>query len=89
MVITVLRESKKDKENFMDKCSDIMTKRLVCCVSGDTVSKAAQLMEQHQLRRIPVVDDNGRLVGIISKADVATRVNNPDKIAEVVLNNKG
>lgn len=68
----------------MDKCSDIMTKRLVCCVSGDTVSKAAQLMEQHQLRRIPVVDEDGRLVGIISQAEVATCMNNPEKTVEIV-----
>ena len=84
MDITVLSESKKDKENFMDKRSDIMTKRLVCCVPGDTVSRAAQLMGKHQLRRIPVVDDNGRLVGIISQTEVATHMNNPAKTVKVV-----
>jgi len=41
-------------------------------------------MAQYQLRRIPVVDDHSRLVGIISQADVATRVNEPKKTAEVV-----
>jgi CBS domain-containing protein len=41
-------------------------------------------MEEHQLRRIPVVDVNNVLVGIISQADVATRVNEPEKTAEVV-----
>jgi Mg/Co/Ni transporter MgtE len=41
-------------------------------------------MEEHQLRRIPVVDADNVLVGIISQADVATRVNEPEKTAEVV-----
>jgi CBS domain-containing protein len=75
----------KGKENFMSKRSDITAKRLVCCVPGDTVSRAAQLMEQYQLRRLPVVDEDGRLVGIISEADLATRVNSPDKTTEVVI----
>jgi CBS domain-containing protein len=43
-----------------------------------------QAMAQYQLRRIPVVDDRMRLVGIISQADVATRANEPEKTAEVV-----
>jgi CBS domain-containing protein len=43
-----------------------------------------QAMAQFQLRRIPVVEDNMRLVGIISQADVATRVDAPEKTAEVV-----
>jgi CBS domain-containing protein len=75
---------KKDKENFMNKRRDIMAKRLVCCVPGDTVSRAAQLMEKHQLHRIPVVDDNGRLVGIISQTEVVTHMNNPAETVEVV-----
>jgi len=41
-------------------------------------------MAQYQLRRIPVLGDNNRLVGIISQADVATRVDAPEKTAEVV-----
>jgi CBS domain-containing protein len=36
------------------------------------------------LRRIPVVDDDNKLVGIIVQADVATRVNQPQKTAEMV-----
>jgi CBS domain-containing protein len=41
-------------------------------------------MAQYQLRRIPVVEENMKLVGIISQADVATRVDEPEKTAEVV-----
>jgi len=41
-------------------------------------------MAQFQLRRIPVVGDNMSLLGIISQADVATRMDAPEKTAEVV-----
>jgi predicted transcriptional regulator len=36
------------------------------------------------LRRIPVVDNGNKILGIIAQADVATRVNQPEKTAEVV-----
>jgi CBS-domain-containing membrane protein len=41
-------------------------------------------MEMHQVRRIPVVDDNHRIIGIIAQADIATRVKEPETTAEVV-----
>jgi predicted transcriptional regulator len=36
------------------------------------------------LRRIPVIDKDHKVVGIIAQADVATRVNQPEKTAEMV-----
>jgi predicted transcriptional regulator len=41
-------------------------------------------MAEHQLRRIPVVDNDHKVLGIIAQADVATRVAQPEKTAEVV-----
>ena len=63
---------------------DVMSGDVVTCRADDDLEKALNAMEEHQLRRIPVVDNDGRLVGIISQADVATRVNDPEKTAEVV-----
>ena len=61
-----------------------MSKKLVTSRANDDVDVAMQAMAQFQLRRIPVVEDNMRLVGIISQADVATRVDAPEKTGEVV-----
>jgi len=66
------------------KVEEVMTRKLVTCHADDSVENAMKAMAQYQLRRIPVVDDNNRLVGIISQADVATRVDEPEKTAEVV-----
>jgi len=41
-------------------------------------------MSEHQLRRIPVVDSNNGIVGIIAQADVATRVGKPERTGELV-----
>lgn len=66
------------------RVGDVMSKKLVTCRADDDVDVAMKAMAQFQLRRIPVVDDNMKLVGIISQADVATRVDAPKKTAEVV-----
>lgn len=66
------------------KVEEVMTTGMVTCGPDDNVNDAIALMEQHQVRRIPIVDDSDRLVGIIAQADIATRMNAPQKIAEVV-----
>ena len=66
------------------KVEEVMTRKLVTCRADDDVENAMTAMAKYQLRRIPVVDNDDRLVGIISQADVATRVGEPEKTAEVV-----
>jgi len=63
---------------------EVMTRQVVTCQADDKVQKALDAMSEHQLRRIPVVDNNNALVGIIAQADVATRVDKPEKTAELV-----
>jgi CBS domain-containing protein len=63
---------------------EAMSKKLVTCYPDDDVDVAMKAMAQFQLRRIPVVGENMQLLGIISQADVATRVDAPEKTAEVV-----
>jgi CBS domain-containing protein len=66
------------------KVESVMTHKVVTCRAEDDLQKALDTMSEHQLRRIPIVDTNNKILGIISQADVATRVNQPDKTAEMV-----
>jgi len=66
------------------RVGDVMSKKLVTCRADDEVEVAMKAMAQFQLRRIPVVEENMRLVGIISQADLATRVDEPEKTGEMV-----
>jgi CBS domain-containing protein len=61
-----------------------MTHKVVTCLAEDDLQKALDAMAKHQLRRIPIVDVNNQVVGIIAQADVATRVDQPEKTAEIV-----
>jgi CBS domain-containing protein len=63
---------------------EVMTRDLVTVGPDDDVERALNAMEEHQVRRIPVVDGDGRLVGIIAQADIAARMVAPAKTAEVV-----
>ena len=62
----------------------IMSRPVVTCSPDDPYRKALNQMELHQIKRVPAVDKAGRVVGIISQADVALRVGNDRKTAEVV-----
>ena len=63
---------------------DVMTDKVVTCRGEDDVQKAVEAMAKHQLRRIPVVDHDNMILGIISQADIATRGVQPEKTAEMV-----
>jgi CBS domain-containing protein len=66
------------------KVVEVMTTDVVSCRSGDDVGNVIALMEEHQVRRIPILDDSDQLVGIIAQADIATRIEEPNTTAEVV-----
>jgi CBS domain-containing protein len=66
------------------RIEEVMTRHPVTCPAGENLQKVLDAMAENQVRRIPVVDDQNRLVGIISQADIATRVGAPKKTGEVV-----
>jgi CBS domain-containing protein len=81
IVIKVIADGQDPKTTPV---GEAMSKKLVTCRPDDDVDVAMKAMAQFQLRRIPVVGDNMTLLGIISQADVATRVDAPERTGEVV-----
>ena len=63
---------------------EVMTTNVITCRDDDDIETALDAMSTQQLRRIPVVDDGNMLLGIIAQADIATRMNEPEKTGEVV-----
>jgi CBS domain-containing protein len=66
------------------RVEDVMSRGIVTCYPEDDVYTALNAMAKHQLRRIPVVNYENKIVGIIAQADIATRINEPEKTAAVV-----
>lgn len=57
---------------------DLMSSNVVTVKPDDTVELAARLMYHLQVKRLPVVDAGGYLVGIVSRADLLTVFDRPD-----------
>lgn len=64
--------------------AQIVSREVITCSPEDDIHKSVEAMEAYQLRRIPIVDDSGRVVGIIAQADIALRLRDAVQTAEVL-----
>ena len=70
LCMTIIAEGKNPSGVAVGEC---MTTKVVCCSPDDSVEKVTELMQENQIRRIPVVNANGDLQGIVSLADIVGR----------------
>jgi len=55
--------------------SQVMTRKTLACREHESVEAIAREMRELQVRRVPVVDDEQHLIGMVSLGDLATEVN--------------
>jgi CBS-domain-containing membrane protein len=55
----------------------------VACRDGENLDSCERAMQTHQIRRIPVVDGDGRVIGIVSQADLALK-DKAEKVSKTV-----
>lgn len=67
----VVRAIAKGKNPEGMAVREILSRDVVTVQPDQDLSDVLQLMAQHQVRRVPVVDEDKRLVGVVSQADVA------------------
>lgn len=67
-------------EHYVDKkLSSIMTSdNLITAREGTTLEEAEKLLQQHKVEKLPIVDDNMRLVGLITFKDIEKKMNFPN-----------
>ena len=63
--------------------SDVMTSGIHCCREDDDLSKAVQHMETLKIRRLPVINKNKRMVGMLALGDVSSSASG-DMVSECV-----
>jgi|RhiMethySRZTD1v2_1073278.scaffolds.fasta_scaffold2308869_1 CBS domain-containing protein len=61
----------------------VISEELVTVGTDDSLQGAMDLMARHQVRRLPVVDDDGQLIGMLALADLAAMADE-DEIGQVV-----
>lgn len=64
---------------------DVMSNEMVWCFEDDTVEKGADLMSKAQVRRLPVVNREKRLVGIVSLGDFAVSANDIEPTSDALV----
>ena len=62
----------------------VMTPRVVACRADQDIKETAALMEKHHVRRLPVTDLDGRLIGMLSLGDFPRRAEGSDVVAEIL-----
>ena len=67
------------------RARDIMTKKPDCCTGDQTARDAAQVMRDRDCGVVPIVDDSGRVVGIVTDRDLAVRAIAEGRSAETRL----
>jgi CBS domain-containing protein len=65
------------------KVRDVASTELVTVTQQQDLDEALRLMADHQVRRLPVVEEDGVVVGVLAQADVAEEVK-PKKVGELV-----
>jgi len=65
---------------------DVMTKGIIYCMENEDVDDAVHLMENKQIRRLPVINDKKRMVGMLSLGDLSHSVSHElvGELAEAV-----
>lgn len=55
----------------------------ISCRDGENIERCERLMQDHQVRRVPVVDEKGSVIGIVSQADLAMH-DKPERVSRTV-----
>lgn len=79
-----VRSVSEGHDPSQDRVRDIMTSGIVCCTEDQDVSDAARIMREKQIRRLPVLDGERRLVGIVSLGDLAVESGDERLVGEAL-----
>jgi CBS-domain-containing membrane protein len=78
MITGMLRRKEHEKARGIT-AADLMTRPAITVTPDDTIEHAARLMYTRKVKRLPVVDENRHLVGIVSQADLLAVFNRTDE----------
>lgn len=70
--------------DFSTKVRDVMSKGIAWAYEDETVEEAAKIMSERQVRRLPVVNRDKRLVGIVALGDIAVERSEMEPAAEAL-----
>jgi len=66
-----IRVVAEDRNPEQVKVADVASKQVVTIDPQQDLDEALRIMAEHQVRRLPVVEEDGKLVGVVAQADIA------------------
>ncbi len=84
IALCLLENSTKTPEELQIKDCVRHVNHVITVRPDDEIHYAVALMEEHQVRRLPVCDDETRCVGIITQADIALKDDRMQEVVELV-----
>jgi CBS domain-containing protein len=80
----VIRSIAKHKNPENEEVSKCMSSKALCCFEDDDIQKAVSLMEEKQIRRLPVINQQKKLVGVVTIGDLALETHNQKLSGEIL-----
>ena len=78
----VIRNVAKNRGDI--KVEEIMSKRITTASPNEDIYNISKKMAKHRIRRIPIVEENNVLVGVVSIGDIAAKTDYNTEIAEAL-----
>ncbi len=81
VILRVVVEGRHPAETIVQ---DVMSKALYTCRDDDAIEAVVAQMREHQIRRMPVLDGAGKVVGIVTLSDLAKGITGPEQLQEAI-----
>jgi CBS domain-containing protein len=79
-----IRATANGRDPSKTKVNEVMSTDIAYCLEDQAVDEAVILMEARQIRRLPILNQDKQLVGIVSLADIAVHVGDRDLTGETL-----
>ncbi|MET0585838.1 MAG: CBS domain-containing protein [Candidatus Binatia bacterium] len=79
-----IRATADGRDPSKTKVNEVMSTDIAYCLEDQAVDEAVILMEARQIRRLPILNQDKQLVGIVSLADIAVHVGDRDLTGETL-----
>ena len=79
-----IRATSEGRDPTKTQVREVMTQEVVYCFEDQEVSDAAKLMQERQIRRLPILNREKGLIGIVSLGDVAVHSGEKSVVAETI-----
>jgi CBS domain-containing protein len=76
-----VRAVAEDRDPSSTTVRDVMSEKIYYCFEDDDIEEAARCMAENQVRRLPILNRDKRLVGIVSLADIAQTGEECERVA--------